>query len=204
MSMKMSKHKSRRKAGNLAFNDLLFNVLIGFVMLFVIAFLLINPITKKNDVPSKAEFLVILEWEDQAPDDVDLWVQRDSDRPTGFSNKQNAPLHLDRDDLGHSNDRVIIDGRVKIIRSNIETMTIRGDAPGDYFVAVHWYSPRGPSMNYKVTVMKVNPFKQIYSITGILKSAREVQRLPAFTIDRNGRVTDVFNHARNVVPRGGG
>jgi hypothetical protein len=59
-------------------------------------------------------------------------------------------------------------------------------------------------MNYKVTVMKVNPFKQIYSITGILKSAREVQRLPAFTIDRNGRVTDVFNHARNVVPRGGG
>ena len=52
----MSKLKQRRKAGNLAFNDLLFNVLVGFVMLFVIAFLLINPITKKNDIPSKAEY----------------------------------------------------------------------------------------------------------------------------------------------------
>ena len=49
----MSKLKQRRKAGNLAFNDLLSNVLVGFVMLFVIAFLLINPITKKNDIQAK-------------------------------------------------------------------------------------------------------------------------------------------------------
>ncbi len=39
---------NRRQGSNLAFNDLLFNVLIGFVMLFVIAFLLINPIAKKQ------------------------------------------------------------------------------------------------------------------------------------------------------------
>ena len=41
---------NRRQGSNLAFNDLLFNVLIGFVMLFVIAFLLINPIAKKADI----------------------------------------------------------------------------------------------------------------------------------------------------------
>jgi hypothetical protein len=66
---------------NLSFNDLLFNVLVGFVMLFVIAFLLINPITKKSDIPIKAEFLIIMHWPNALADDLDLWVQRDSDKP---------------------------------------------------------------------------------------------------------------------------
>ena len=58
--------KKRRTGSNLAFNDLLFNVLIGFVMLFVIAFLMINPIAKKADIPVKAEFIVVLEWDEDA------------------------------------------------------------------------------------------------------------------------------------------
>ena len=194
----------RRNNGNLAFNDLLFNVLVGFVMLFIIAFLLINPITKKEDVPSKAEVLIILEWDDEAADDVDLWVQRENDRPVGFSNKVVAPLHLDRDDLGWSNDKVIIDGRIQIIRTNIETMTLRGNAPGNYYVSVHYYNQVNPQINYKVTVIKVNPFKQVYSITGVLTTRREEQRLPAFTIDKDNNVVDVFNHAKSVVFRGGG
>ena len=41
---------------NLSFNDMLFNILIGFVMLFILAFLLINPITKKADVPTRQKF----------------------------------------------------------------------------------------------------------------------------------------------------
>lgn len=201
---KNTKLSQRRSNGSLAFNDLLFNVLVGFVMLFVIAFLLINPPTKKEDVPSKAEVLIILEWEDEAADDVDLWVQRNNERPVGFSNKVVAPLHLDRDDLGWSNDRVVVDGQVKIIRTNIETMTLRGNAPGNYYVSVHYYNQVQDQVKYKVTVMKVNPFKQVYSVTGVLSSMREEQRLPAFTIDKDNMVTDVFNHARSVVMRGGG
>ncbi len=200
----MSKLSKRRSNGSLAFNDLLFNVLVGFVMLFIIAFLLINPPTKQEDVPSKAEVLIILEWDDEFADDVDLWVQRDNDRPVGFSNKVGAPLHLDRDDLGWSNDRVVVDGQVKIIRTNIETMTIRGNAPGSYYVSVHFYNQVNKIVNYKVTVMKVNPFKQVYSITGKLDSMREEQRLPAFTLDKENMVSDVFNHTRSIVMRGGG
>ena len=41
----------RKYHSNLAFNDLLFNVMLGFVLLFIIAFLLINPPTKKDEVP---------------------------------------------------------------------------------------------------------------------------------------------------------
>ena len=47
-------------------------------------------------------------------------------------------------------------------------------------MAVHFYSQKTDVVDYKVTVMKVNPFKQIYSIRGQLTRAREIQRLPRF------------------------
>ena len=201
----MSKKRNRTIIGsNLSFNDLLFNVLVGFVMLFVIAFLLINPITKKSDVPVKAEFLIVLSWPNDAADDLDLWVQRDSEKPVGFSNRENTPLHLDRDDLGRTNDKVVIDGNPKTINVNRETTTIRGIVPGEYFVAVHYYSMTTiEDLPYTVTVMKVNPFRELYSITGTLTSRREIQRLPAFSIDKDGSVTEIFQHFRKVVPESG-
>ena len=53
-------------------NDLLFNLLIGFVFLFVVAFLLINPPTKKSDAPKKAEYLIVIEWDKDANHDLSL------------------------------------------------------------------------------------------------------------------------------------
>ena len=191
---------NRRQGSNLAFNDLLFNVLIGFVMLFVIAFLLINPIAKKADIPVKAEFIVVLEWDEDASDDIDLWMQLDTNKPVGFTNREDTPLHLDRDDLGTTNDRIVVDGEVVFIKTNRETITIRGVIPGDYFVTVHMYSKKAASVPYTVTVMKVNPFRQIYSLTGKFLINREIQRLPAFTVDANGRVTRVFQHFKEIVP----
>ena len=114
--------KKRRTGSNLAFNDLLFNVLIGFVMLFVIAFLMINPIAKKADIPVKAEFIIVLEWDEDASDDLDLWMQLDKNKPVGFTNREDTPLHLDRDDLGTTNDRIVVDGKVIFIKTNRETI----------------------------------------------------------------------------------
>ena len=60
------KHDSQaRYKSTLAFTDLLFNILIGFAFLFIIAFILINPITLASSVKAKAEFMVIMEWEDK-------------------------------------------------------------------------------------------------------------------------------------------
>jgi hypothetical protein len=169
-------------------------------MLFVIAFLLINPIAKKADIPVKAEFIIVLEWDEEATDDVDLWVQLDDKLPVGFSNRENTPLHLDRDDLGTTNDKIVIDGVTHIIKTNRETTTIRGIVPGDYFVVVHAYHKKEINIPYTVTVIKVNPFRQIYSLTGVLMVDREINRLPAFTVESNGRVTSVFQHFKHVVP----
>lgn len=195
---------ARRLNTNLSFVDLLFNVLIGFVMLFVIAFLLINPISKKADIPNKAEFVITLEWTKTLPDDVDLWIQRDDDKPVGFSNREGTPLHLDRDDLGHLNDKIIIDGRTVIVQSNRETATIRGIVSGNYYIAIHAYTKRTvPPIDYTVTVLKVNPFREVYSLSGTLINKRQVKRLPAFTVDKEGNVTEIFQHFKKVVPMDG-
>ena len=60
-----SKYKS-----TLAFTDLLFNVLIGFAFLFIIAFILINPVNKRADIKSKAEFMVIMDWDPNSLFDI--------------------------------------------------------------------------------------------------------------------------------------
>ena len=63
---------SPRFKSTIGFIDLLFNILLGFAFLFIIAFLLIKPEAKKHDFERRAEFVVVLEWDHDASDDIDL------------------------------------------------------------------------------------------------------------------------------------
>ena len=49
-----------RYRSSFGFIDLLFNMLIGFVFLFMLAFLLINPVAKKETIKPKAEYFIEL------------------------------------------------------------------------------------------------------------------------------------------------
>ena len=64
-----------RSKSSIGFIDLLFNILLGFAFLFIVAFLLIKPEAKKKDFDRRAEFVIILEWNHDALDDIDLHVQ---------------------------------------------------------------------------------------------------------------------------------
>ena len=113
----------RRKKGqyhsNTSFLDLLFNTLVGFVMLFIIAFLLISPIKKKKEIEQKAEYVVTVVWPNEHTDDVDTWLEDPAEKLMSFRNKEIGLLHLDRDDLGSRNDRVKQpDGTIKYISMN--------------------------------------------------------------------------------------
>ena len=66
---------SNRYVSSTAFIDLLFNIVIGVAFLFILAFLLINPVAKKQDIESKADYLIILTWDVESQDDIDLWVR---------------------------------------------------------------------------------------------------------------------------------
>lgn len=185
---------------------MLFNILLGFVILFVIAFLLINPITKKNDIPSKAELMIVIEWDDESYSDIDLWVQRNDDAAVGFNNKNYAGITLERDDLGMTNDIIKVDGVEQTIRVNREVINVRGIQPGDYYVNIHSYNHReAQPLRVKVTVIDVNPrYKEAYSIEVELQHQNYVARPPAFTVDSEGNIVAVFAHNRVIVPFGKG
>ena len=192
---------SSRYGSNLSFNDVLFNVLLGFVVLFVLALLLINPITKKSDIPAKAEILIILEWDDMASDDIDMWVQGPSGAPISFQNKTNGVMHLDRDDLGRTSDFMVVDGERIQITLNREVVSMRGIAPGDYYINIHVYNKKGNSepTKYTITLLDVNPYKEVYVMQGELTARGEIVRLPGFTLDKEGVVTDVWSSDKIIV-----
>ena len=59
----------------LSFIDFLFILLLAFISMFILALLLINPITKKSEIERKAEYIITLEWEDKSHDDIDIWIE---------------------------------------------------------------------------------------------------------------------------------
>ena len=69
----MNRDNNKYKS-TVGFTDLLFNLLIGFVFLFIVSFILINPIPKQKDIEAHAEIMVILTWDSELDYDIDLWI----------------------------------------------------------------------------------------------------------------------------------
>lgn len=192
---------SRKYHSNLAFNDLLFNIMLGFVVLFFIAFLLINPPTKADEVPLKAEWMVIVQWPGEKADDVDIWIKSPNGDLVGYRNKETALLHLDRDDLGIVSDTIIVAGKATINAINREVVTIRGIVPGDYYISLHMYSKFGDEpVPVTVSVIDVNPYVEVYNITVVMDTKGQQSVLPGFVIDSEGNLESTFETTKSVVP----
>ena len=67
MALRKGKYHS-----NVSFLDLLFNLVVGFVMLFIIAFLLIRPIAENKQIEQKAEYIISVTWPNEFHDDVEV------------------------------------------------------------------------------------------------------------------------------------
>ncbi len=188
-----------------AFIDILFNILIGFVFLFLIAFLLINPITKKNDIISPAEFLIVLSWPPELNDDIDLWMKGPGGETVGFRSKEVGIFHLERDDLGSANDTIDYLEKTILVTKNQETIAIRGIYPGEYLVSVMYYATydfNNPKKNIpiNVEVVKINPYKIIYSENKTLTSIGQTLNFMSFRINKEGQVYAVRETQVSAVP----
>jgi hypothetical protein len=189
----------------IAFIDILFNILIGFVFLFLIAFLLINPITKKNDIISPAEFLIVLNWPSHLDDDVDLWLRGPNGETVGFRSKEVGIFHLERDDLGFSNDKIIHSGNVIAVKKNQETIAIRGIYPGEYMISVMYYATydtKNPkkTIPVNVEVIKVNPYSIAFTQNKTLTEVGQTINFYSFQIDERGFIKGIRETDANAVP----
>ena len=196
-----------RYKSTVAFTDLLFNILVGFVFLFLIAFILINPVAKKGDIVVPAEIIITLTWPDESADDIDLWVRSPDGELVGFSRKTSNLMNLDRDDLGEANDKIDINGQETILRLNREVATVRGKMQGEYHISVHWYRKASgdkvkhyDSLPVTVEVAKINPFVIIYKQTLQFSEEGQVHNYYKFNVDQNNNILNVVDSEENIVP----
>lgn len=184
------------------FIDLLFNALLGFTFLFLVAVMFVNPDARKGRVNLKAEYIISVTWPEHLPDDIDLWVQDPIGDTVSYLRKEAGWLHLDRDDRGEINDTIIVDGQELVYPINQEVVTIRGIIPGEYTVNLYYYTASNPApVEALVKVEKINPTLQtVYVRRVTLHRQDEEQTVVRFTLDRDGRAHDIHQLAKRLTP----
>ena len=221
--MNNEKYKS-----TIGFTDLLFNILVGFAFLFIIAFLLIKPEAKKEDFERKAEFVVVMEWDHDQPDDIDLYVQDPTNSTVHFRLPITNFMYLDKDDLGFANDIVKnVDGTITKVNINREVVTIRGIIPGEYVINAHYYSARkwtgqtlstnvdnsyelgkgkstGKQLTVKIELYKVDPYKIWWIGEKTFTRRGQEETFVRFIIDPDGKQVGDFTYVEKkfVTPYG--
>lgn len=168
--------------------DILFIMLLGFILMFFIAIQHMNPVAQRTFDDPKAEFLIKLTWDKASFDDVDLWVQDPTGAVVSFRDKEISLMHLDRDDLGRSSDTIILpNGQILSLELNREVVSIRGKIPGWYVVNVHMYGKHENSpTNVIVEVQRINPYKVFDSFALTLTERGQEQTIVRFKLNSQG------------------
>jgi len=172
------------------FTDLLFNALLGFTFLFLVAIMFMNPESKSGIIDPKAEYILTVTWEDNSPDDIDVLVEDPEGQIVWFRTPEAGLLHLDRDDRGLVNDTITMNGEEAQNPLNQEVVTLRGVVKGEYIVNLHYYaSETGKPVDVQVRLAKVNPKLEIvYYGTVILQEKGDEKTAVRFSIGREGNV----------------
>ncbi len=199
----------QRYKSSFGFIDLLFNLLVGFTFMFILAFMLINPIAKKHNFDPKAEYMIVMTWDPQSGNDIDMWVQDNLNNIVSFRTKNIALMHLDRDDLGYRNDTFVGEtGSIVKHEINREVLTIRSRDPRTYTVTTHWYSKvineNNSAEQVTIELIRLNPYKEasikqiILQGPGVEKHAFTFTVLPDGNLELDDTEKLIVNDADNM------
>lgn len=187
-----------RYGSSIAFLDFLFNLVLTFVVIAILLLVIMKTETAKPSVENKSDFVVMIEWDNDTADDVDLWVKDPADQVVGFPNKEQPGMHLQRDDVGLLGEQVLnVDNELKGELKNVEIVNITAWQKGTYSVNLHLYKSdkrAGHStgeITVTIRVMKVNPFYELAPVTVKLdRTAHEGNELPIlnFTVSDKGMI----------------
>ena len=191
-----------RYSNNLAFVDLLFNLIVGIVFLFIVSFLMINDPKKAENVEPMAEYMVILSWDADKDADIDLWIEGPSG-VVGFQTPVSGSMYLDKDDLGHRNDYVFVDGKREPLYINREIINIRGFESGEYIINIHYYSAKKTyeEINANLEVIKLNPFSVVHESSSRLLSRGQEKTVVRFQMSHDGNYSGISQLPKSIVYR---
>jgi hypothetical protein len=183
------------------FSVMLFKALQIVAFLFFIALLAISPDAKDGKIDSKAEFIITMDWPDNHPDDLDLFVQDPVGNIAWYRHREAGFLTLDRDDRGGANDFILVNGRKIPSPIREEIVTVRGIVPGEYTVNLsHFQATTGQPVAATVKVQKLNPTAQVvFDDKVMLDHTGEELTALRFSIDAEGKVVDVHRRPKSLL-----
>ncbi len=184
------------------FIDLLFNTLMGFSFLFLVALLFINPKADKAKVDKQAEYIITATWPKNLADDIDLWMRGPTGRTVSYLAKEAGWLNLERDDRGELNDTLMIDGKKEIHPINQEVITIRKRFAGEYIINLYYYTEKSKKpVPVDIRIDRINPkYETVYRSTINLKNQDEEMTAVRFTIKEDGSVHNINKLPATLTP----
>tara|TARA_Y100000588_G_scaffold389129_1_gene491125 strand:+ start:2329 stop:2862 length:534 start_codon:yes stop_codon:yes gene_type:complete len=173
-------------------------------MLVAILFLLKTEEEKTKSRPPNAIYEVILTWDGESEDDLDLYVKAASGHIACFNRReggQGSLISLDHDALGKRRNNSLGEGQEgTVIQFNEEITSFRGVTAGENVVTVHVYAKRDekPTIG-TIKLIKIKPYKEV--ITKQKEFSATGQELTAFrfTTDKDGNIIDINELPANLV-----
>src|SRR5215467_8643804 len=183
------------------FSVMLFKALQVIAFLFFLALLAISPEAKDRKIDSKAEFIITMDWPDNHPDDLDLFVQDPAGNIAWYRHREAGFLTLDRDDRGGANDFIIVNGKKIASPIREEIVTVRGILAGEYTVNVsHFAATTGQPVEASVKVQKLNPVAQvIFDDKVTVDHTGDEKTALRFRVDAEGKVVDVQRRPKSLL-----
>src|SRR6185312_13048803 len=204
-----SKFAHSKFGSMLAFLDILFNMFMGAMFLFILSYVQIKPDDAPNHptVEYRAEYIISMTWPDDSFDDVDLWVMLPSEKKVYFRAKDvDGYATLDRDDRGAATDAYNENGVPKILEYNKEIVTFRSKVAGHYVVNVHVWKTNDTFADFKsdrrlpykvrVILTKLNPkLEEVITAEFIMEYQGQQKTAFTFDIDEQGNIINIDKSA---------
>src|SRR6201997_2133758 len=183
------------------FSVMLFKALQVVAFLFFIALLAIAPEAKDGKIDSKAEFIVTMDWPDNHPDDLDLFVQDPAGNIAWYRHREAGFMVLERDDRGGANDFILVNGKKISSPIREEIVTVRGIVAGEYTVNVsHFQATTGMPVAVTVKGQKLNPTAQvIFDDKVTVDHTGDEKTAVRFKLNAEGKVIDVYQRPKSLL-----
>lgn len=174
------------------FIDVLFCCLL---MLVAILFLLKTEEEKTKARPPNVIYEVVLTWDGESNDDLDIYVKAASGHIVSFNNREGGDgslISLDHDALGKSRNNSLGQGVAgTVVNYNEEVVSFRGVIQGENIVTVHVYSKMDDApVKATITLIKVKPYKEIVKKEIMFESTGQEKTAFRFKTDDLGNVLE--------------
>ena len=182
------------------FIDTLFCCLL---MLVAILFLLKTEESAVKTRPPNVLYEVILTWDGESEDDLDLYVRAASGHTVAFNNREGGEgslISLDHDALGKRRNNSLGEGQEgTIVNFNEEIVSFRGVVEGENIVTVHVYAKRDDKPTKgTIKLIKIKPFKEVVVKEREFTTTGQETIAFRFKTDKDGNILDINELPANL------